>query len=369
MKKTIFHLITGLDVGGAEKMLLKILPLLQNNFNNHVICIKGYGEIGRELQEKGIKVHYLNLKNIFDLGLIIKFQSLIKKYQPDLLVTYLIHADLFGRIFGKLFGIKKIICSVRVKPLNEIKYFPLFILDGLTSFLVNHYHFNSQTVANFYKKYFFLSSKKITVIPNGLELDKYDIKIDINKKKKELGLPINKKIVGCVAKLRKQKGHKYLLKAFQQVQKELKDVILVLVGNGEEIDNLKKLAKDLEIDKNTYFLGDRNDIPEILKTFDVFVLPTLAEGMSNAIMEAMASEVPVITTDIKENQELIKDNESGIVISLKNSKNLHEKILQILKDNNKRHSITYKAKQFIKNNFDIKTNILNWNKLFNINQK
>ena len=136
-KKKILHLITGLEIGGAEMMLLKTLPRMQEDFDNRVCCIRGHGPIGKKLEKAGVPVYYLNLKNIFDLGIILRFKKIIKEFQPKILVTYLIHADLFGRIFGRIFGIKKITCSVRVK-LVQWKYFPLLIIDGLTSFLVNN---------------------------------------------------------------------------------------------------------------------------------------------------------------------------------------------------------------------------------------
>lgn len=316
-RKKILHLITGLEIGGAEMMLLKTLPRMQNDFDNRVCCIIGHGPMGERLEKSGIPVYYLNLKNIFDLGIIWRFKKIIKEFKPDILVTYLIHADLFGRVLGRIFGIKKIVCSVRAK-LIQFKYLPLLFLDALTSPLVTHYHFNSQTVADMYHKFFFLPKRKITVIPNGLETDKYNINIDIEKKKSELRVPQNKVIIGCVAKLRKQKGYKYLISAFTEVLKNNEDVFLLLVGDGNERKNIEKQIENLGISKNTLLLGNRDDIPELLQIIDIFVLPTLFEGMSNALMEAMAAGKPIIATDIPENKELIKDGISGILVPTKN---------------------------------------------------
>jgi len=180
-KKKILHLITGLEIGGAEKMLLKTLPKMQKMFDNRVCCIRGHGPIGEKLEKAGILVYYLNLKSFFNFGIIIQFKKIIKNFKPDILVTYLIHADLFGRFLGRFFGIKKIICSVRVK-LIQFKYLPLLLIDGLSSFLVDNYHFNSKVTANFYQKYFFMPKNKITVIPNGIEIEKFSISIITNEK-------------------------------------------------------------------------------------------------------------------------------------------------------------------------------------------
>lgn len=333
-------------------MLLKTLPRMQDAFDNRVCCIMGHGPMGEKLEAAGIPVYHLDLKNIFDLDVILRFKKIVKEFQPDILVTYLIHADLFGRILGRIFGIKKIICSVRVK-LVQAKYLPLLFLDALTSPLVTHYHFNSQAVADMYRKYFFLPREKATVIPNGLELEKYAIIVDVNRKKQELGLPSDKIIIGCVAKLRRQKGHKYLIAAFAEVLKKNPNAFLLLVGDGDERKDIEKQIKNLSISEKSLLLGDHKDIPEILQTIDIFVLPTLFEGMSNAIMEAMASSLPIITTDIPENRELIENKKTGILISVKNTTAIQKNISLLLKNEDLRKSLGENAKKEIPERFDI----------------
>lgn len=352
-RKKILHLITGLEIGGAEMMILKTLPKMQAAFDNRVYCIMGHGPMGERLEKAGIHVYYLNLKNIFDLSIIIRFKKIAKEFQPDILVTYLIHADIFGRILGRIFGIKKIICSVRAK-LIQPKYLPLLFLDAITSPLVTHYHFNSQAVADMYHKFFFLPKRKITVIPNGLELEKYNIQIDIQKKKQELGLPLDKKIIGCVAKLRKQKGHQYLISAFAEVLKNNKNVFLLLVGDGDERKSIEKQTHDLGITEDVLLIGNRDDIPELLQIIDIFVLPTLFEGMSNALMEAMAAGKPIIATDIPENKELINDNVSGILVPTKNPAAIAKNIQELITDKLQAQNIVTNAKREALERFSLK---------------
>lgn len=340
-RKKILHLITGLEVGGAEMMLLKTLPCMQSDFDNRVCCIHGHGPMGEKLESAGIPVYYLNLKNIFDLNIIFRFKKIIEVFHPDVLVTYLIHADLFGRVLGKIFGIRKIICSIRVK-LVQWKYIPLLILDGLTSFLVNHYHFNSQAVADMYTKYFFLSKEKITVIPNGLEIEKYQIPIDRIAKCKELGLPDNIPLIGCIGRLEKQKGQKYLLEAFAILLKNTQ-AFLIFIGDGSDKKQLETLSKKLGIKSSVKFLGKRTDVPEILQILAIFVLPSLYEGMSNAMMEAMATGLPIIATDIPENRELLGKN--GVLIPPRNPSVLAEKISFILENNTFAEELKVSAKK------------------------
>lgn len=362
-KKKILHLITGLEIGGAEMMLLKTLPKMQNDFDNRVCCIRGHGPIGLKLENDGVPVYYLNLKNIFDLSVIFRFKKVIREFEPDILVTYLIHADLFGRIFGRIFGMRKIVCSVRVK-LVQWKYLPLLILDGLTSFFVDHYHFNSQTVANMYLKYFFLAKEKVTVIPNGLEIEKYQVSIDRIAKCKELEIPIDVSIIGCVGRLEKQKGQKYLLEAFALFLEENERVFLILIGDGSDKEQLEVLSRKLKIENSTKFLGNRSDIPEILHVINIFILPSLYEGMSNALMEAMATGLSIIATDIPENKELLGSEENGIFVPPYNVFALAKKMSFILRNKTYAKKIGVSAKKEAMKRFSLDTIIYNFVSLF-----
>ena len=334
-------------------MLLKILPRMQDVFDNRVCCIMGHGPMGEKLEEAGVLVYYLNLKNIFDLGIIFRFKKLIREFEPEILITYLIHADLFGRIFGRIFGIKKIICSVRVK-LIQLKYLPLLFLDALTSPLVTHYHFNSQAVANMYHTFFFLSKRKITIIPNGLEVEKYQVKINANKKKDKMNIPRNKFIIGCIGRLEKQKGQKYLLKAFVDIVNKFPDSVLIFVGDGSDRKKLEKISAALGVEDSVFFLGKRNDIHEILQIIDVFVLPSLYEGMSNALLEAMAAGKIIIATDIPENKELIENGVSGILVPARSSHTLAKAILDIFMNKPLIRSIKLSAKKEALEKFSLK---------------
>lgn len=341
-RKKILHLITGLETGGAEMMLLKTLPSLQEIFDNHVCCIRGHGPIGKKLSDAAIPVHYLELKNIFDLGIILRFKKIIQIEKPDLLVTYLIHADLFGRIFGRLFGIKKIICSVRVK-LIQIKYLPLLLLDALTSPLVTRYHFNSQVVADMYHRYFFLPKRKSTVIPNGLDITLYQKEINKNQKKQELSLPQDSIIISCVGRLEKQKGQEYLIKALVPLSQNQPNLHLLLIGAGSNEKMLKELAKNLKIAPQVHFLGKTDDVPQLLAISDIFTLPSLYEGMSNALMEAMATGLPIVATDIPENKEVIENN--GLLVPPKDSKVITQALQILLQHPEKRLLFGQNAKQ------------------------
>lgn len=349
-KKRIFHLITGLDIGGTENQLLKILPRLQNDFDNRVCTLLGDGPIGKKLREADIKTYHLNLSLRNILRSIIEFRKIIKEFQPDILVTYLIHSDLFGRIFGRLFGVKKIICSQR-GSLMQWEWLRFF--DKITKFLVTKYIVQTEIAKKKLLKKLNLSKEKIKVIPNAINLDEYNFEINKKKKEAELGIkPDNINIV-CVSKLRKGKGHVFLLTAFEKTYEIYNNINLLIVGGGELKNTLLKQLVNYNSINNIYFLGERDDIKEILKISDIFVLATEAEGMSNAILEAMAAGLPVITTDIIENRELIKDNQTGIMIPVNKSDEIAKSLQQLINNPELARRIGNSAKKELFLNYDI----------------
>lgn len=360
-KKKILHLITGLEVGGTEMMLLKTLPRLQGDFDNYVCCIIGHGPIGKRLEKAGIHVHYLELKNIFDVGAVWKFRKVVKEFRPDILVTYLIHADLFGRVFGRLFGIRRIICNQRGKLLQ---WEFLRIVDRATKFLVTKYIVQTETAKQELMRKLHLPGGRFEVIPNVIDPAEFNFEIDIKKKREELDLSPDDIVIICVSKLRRGKGHEYLLEAFETLSLQTKrgdskigKPKLIIVGDGEQKETLLKQVGGYTSKPDILFLGNRTDVKEILAISDIFVLPTLGEGMSNAIMEAMASGLPVITTDIPENCELIENGGNGILIPPMDTDSLVQTMENLLNNTRQRDLLRKNAKNQILKLFNINTTI------------
>ncbi|MBW3019689.1 glycosyltransferase [Candidatus Woesearchaeota archaeon] len=336
-------LITGLGVGGAENHLLKVLPKLKIPL--FVVSLTNLNDVGKELEKKGIKVYYLGLrKDLINIFLVVlRFRKIIKMEKPTVLDTYLIHANLFGRIFGKLFGIKKIISSVR-NDYSDLKF--MNFLDKNTSRLVKLYVPNSKSLVPYLKRNG-VTKNKIKILPNCIDFEK--IKKELNEKfsiKEELSLNKNDKVIVSVARLEKQKNLSCLIKAMKYLDDSFK---LLLVGYGSEKDNLVKLTSELKLKERVFFLGKRKDVLNIVNSSDIFVLPSFKEGMSNALLEAMALGKKCVVSDIPQNTVVIEGYDVGISFKVKNDKDLALKIKKIIatKVSNK------KLLEFVKNNYDV----------------
>lgn len=330
-RKKILHLITGLELGGgAENMLLQLLLKMRGELDNRVCAIKGRGEIGKKLEDSGMPVYYLELKSIFDFGIIFRYRKVLKDFNPDVQVNYLIHADIFGRVFGKIFRVKKIVPYIR--NIHRNRRF-LMLLDKITLLLAYFVLTNSETAKKYYIEKMGVRADKIKCIPNAVDISRFEnVKVTREEKLKELGIPENKFIIGCVARLEKQKDISTLIKAFALVHKKNPETHLIIVGHGKEKGNLINLAKNLRLVENILFLEKRKDMPEIYKALDLFVLPSLNEGMSNAILEAMVMRKVIITSDIEENKELIENGKDGLNFEKGKYKNLADTIMKILEN-------------------------------------
>ncbi len=354
-KKCILHLISGLEVGGAETQLLRILPELQAYHDNIVCCVRGRGPIGKELEKNGIPVRYLDFGGFSDVMVIRRFYCAIKELSPDIIVTYLIHADLYGRIFGKIFGVKKIVSSKRGALLQ---WEWLARIDWFTKWMVSHYLVQTRSAQNEWMGRLHLSEDRFSIVPNGLDISHFETPIDKNEECKKLSIDTTSFIITCVSRLRKGKGHEVLLKAFETFYKRNQNTTLLLVGDGERESELKGQIENYASRNNVFFLGNRSDVPIILALSDLFILPTEGEGMSNAIMEAMAAGLPIITTDIPENRDLIEEGRTGILFPVSDDEILSDKISFLLENTKLREELGKNAKKEAREKYDVEKVVL-----------
>ena len=360
-KKKIIHIISSLDSGGCENMLLRTLPLLLDEFEHRIITLRELGELAPQFAEKGIPVTTIHWGWVFDFPGYRRLLSETRRCAPDVVITYLFHADMIGRLFlrpalslrAKHGDLVPIIPFLRT-TYNHPKYLIARLLEKVTKGLVSCYLANSEAVKNFYVSEVGVPAEKITVIPNGIDTDFFDNIQPDPMLRKALGITPDDFVIICVANLHPNKGHCYLLQAFEAVYKKHPETYLLIVGDGVECDPLKNQMHGYASKNNISFLGRRTDVPELLKISNLFVLPTLFEGQSNALMEAMACGLPIITTDIPENCELICNEKTGLLIPPHNSYTIAIAIENLLCDKKKSLEIGTNAKLHIRQQFNVR---------------
>lgn len=209
-----------------------------------------------------------------------------------------------------------------------------------------------------------IPENKIIIIYNGVDYRTFQPGPPCPNLKKELGLPDNILIIGTVARLIKEKGIEQIIECSQIIKRLRKDVFFLIVGDGPHRSYLEKTVYDHRLDDRIIFIGYRKDIGELLKIMDIFVLPSLSEGLGIALLEAMAMEKPVIGTNVGGISEIIANEENGYLFPPGNINELAEKIVSLIEQPQKRQQFAIQGRKFIEEKFSLKEMIAKTEELY-----
>lgn len=198
------------------------------------------------------------------------------------------------------------------------------------------------------------STEKFTIIHSGVKLDYFmNMSIDIKAKKKELGIPPGYNVVGTIGRLVPIKGYKYLISAAKMIVEEIDKTVFVIVGDGYLKFELERYAEALGVRKDIIFTGWRADSSDILCLFDIFVLPSLNEGMGRVIIEAMALGKPIVASSVGGIIDLVRNGENGILVPPRDSDALGNAILQLIRNKDLAEELGRNGKAMVYPEFDI----------------
>ena len=366
----IIHIITGLGDGGAEHILFKICKY--DTINKHlVISLKGPGKYFPLLRKIGIKVYYLNFK-FYSFNKFIFLIKLLRSLKPDIVQTWLVHADFLGSIAARLAGIKNILWNIRYSniELGKAKLATILIIKILSilSYFIPKFII---TVSKKAKKIYGgvgYNKKIFRFIPNGYDTTILKIsKIQKTKFKKKNKLKSNIMIIGNVARYDPQKDHINLLNALSILRTKNFNFYCFLIGTNINQDNLTLIneIKKLKLSNNVKLLGQVNNIVEVMNGLDLHVLSSsYGEGFPNVVAESMACGTPNVVTDIGDSASIV--GKTGWVVPAKNSIKLARAIEKTYLEKNsmKWNKRCIKARSRIKEKFSIRRMINLYNKLW-----
>jgi glycosyltransferase involved in cell wall biosynthesis len=287
--------ITDLDVGGAEQCLVNIVcGLDRQQWEPHVYCLGQRGALVDRLEQSGIPCTCLDWRGWPDAWRMLSLARRLRRFQPQLLQTFLFHGNLAGRIAGTLAGVPIIVSGIRVA--EKEKHWHLR-LERLTRRLVACHVCVSEAVADFSIREARLPPERVVVIPNGVNVDRFASATAVPNE--ELNAPPQTRWMISVGRLHPQKGHRLLIEAVGPLLRERPDWRLMIVGDGPLRAELDQQINQSGCHEQIVLLGFRRDVPRLLKSASLFVLPSLWEGQPNAILEAMAAGLPVVATDVE----------------------------------------------------------------------
>lgn len=318
----ILHIIEDLELGGAERRLVNDLKYLDRNKFVHVICALRPKVEFKEEHLAGLPVYIFDVNSIYKLFKNLpRIDEIINKHRIDIIHTQLFWADLAGRLLKFLHPGIKLITTIQSSAHednnSDLYSYKRKIIDGITGRLLNDgFIAVSEHVKQVSIRTAGFSPDKTRVIYNSVDLEYETPASKIKKLREEFRLNDNEKVVLSTGRLVPAKGHAYLIKAIPFVKKIFPGVKLIIIGEGPEKENLIRECRKLNISNNVLFAGKRNDARDILRLGNIFVFPALyGEGLSLALLEALASGIPCIVTSLPQNEEAVKDYENGMVVS------------------------------------------------------
>jgi glycosyltransferase involved in cell wall biosynthesis len=330
----ILYIIGSLVLAGAGRHLFEVLQGLdRSRFNPVVCCFEKTGPFVRHIEGLNIKVEGLALPNIRDPRFFVRLlpiMRIVKKERIDIVHTYLFPANFFGAVTAKMGGASAIVTSRR--GMNELEKKSHIIAYRYSNFLVDKIITVSEASKISAVKSEKVNSGKVISIHNGIDMERFNGNCNALKTKTELGLKKDHRLVGTVANLKPVKGYQYLVKAIPKIVDSVPNTRFVFAGEGPLREELTGLAGRLKISEKILFAGRRHDIPQILHALDLFVLPSLSEGISNSLLEAMSAGKAVIATAVDGNLEVVTDGETGFLVPPKDSQALSDAVIKVLSD-------------------------------------
>jgi len=364
----ILHVINGLDDGGAEGVLYRICTY-DKEHEHIVLSMQGLGKYGELLRCQGIEVRVLNISTFKTLpNAILKFREVLKETKPDLIQTWMYHANIFAGILTKIFYYKKpVLWNIRctIMKLGEagLATYLLAYLGSLLSYFIpdctivcgNSIKLDHQHVG--YKR------SKIKIIENGFDLEYFKppqisqrINIDFVKR----GL-----IVGVLGRFHPQKNHELAIKACSLAIRKGVNIKLYLAGSRITTDEpvLKNSIREHGMENFTRLFGALKDVRIFFNEIDVLLLPSkFGEGFPNVLAEAMAYRIPCIATSIGDSERIIE--QTGWVVSPQKPEEIvsaFEKIIE-MKKNKSWLKMKNSARKRIEQNFSISKMITSYSK-------
>ncbi len=359
--KSLCLIITGLSTGGAETMLFKLLQNLdRSRFAPTVISLTTQGEIGPRIEALGIPVHALGMKpGRPSPTAFMRLVKLLRESRPDVVHTWMYHADLLGGLAARLAGIRAVAWCIRNSDLSPSlsKWATLRVVQACA--LVSHWlprrilscseRARAVHAAAGYR------SGRFFIIPNGFDLGSFAPDSAARESvREELELPPDAPLVGLIARNDPQKNHPGFIEAAKRIRQQLPTAHFLLAGTGIDWGNapLGQAITQAGLQESFHLLGRREDIPRLMASLDVLASSSFGEAFPNVLGEAMACGVPCVVTDVGDSAEIVGD--TGRVVAPGNMAALGDQLVDLLTlSMAERKALGLRARERVRDRFEI----------------
>ncbi|MCP5244453.1 MAG: TIGR03088 family PEP-CTERM/XrtA system glycosyltransferase [Burkholderiales bacterium] len=330
----IAHVIHRLDVGGLENGLVNLINRIPPSQYRHVIiCIEDYTDFRQRITRDDVQVIALNKRVGYDLKLYTKLFRVLRELKPDIVHTRNL-AALEAQLIAVAARIKARVHSEHGRDISDLKgeNFKYNLLRKIIYPFVDHFITVSKDLEVWLTNLLGVSSNRISQIYNGVDNHRFSPGQPTHSGLAPSGFfSENSFVIGSVGRMEAVKDYPSLVRAFLQIIEKIPAarmrLRLMIVGDGSSRNECLSLVRQANADDLVWFPGERSDIPEFMRMMNLFVLPSLGEGISNTILEAMSSGLPVVATRVGGNIELVEEARTGILVSPGKQSELMEAML------------------------------------------
>lgn len=338
----ILYVIRSLEKGGTENQVITLLRHLHRKTHLcHVFALEPGGSLQGILDDLGVSVYSGDLNDTdfyrapWKLLLCqLKLISVLRRIRPQVVHSFLPLATAMGALAGRVTNVPSIITGRRALATHQERHAILKPLDRFANALSHRVTVNSKAVWEDTIRRDHIDPLKLTLIYNGVNSEPFEsARTQRTAVRRQLGLKDHEPVIIAVANLIPYKGHADLIRAAKQVIEIIPESRFLLVGEDRGIlKDLENQVKAMGISERVMFLGQRNDIPQLLAACDLSVLASHEEGFSNVVLESMVAGLPVIATDVGGNREAVLDGVTGWLVPPGDPAAMAEKIILTLND-------------------------------------
>jgi glycosyltransferase involved in cell wall biosynthesis len=338
-------------VGGAEEMVLNLVRHLPPQFEPAVVCIHEAGPIGEEIRRTGVPFRVLGLQpgllRPFD---VLRLRDFLHDCEPHIVHTFLLTGSLYGRFAAMMAGVPIVIGTEvniyeRKRALHTLaERWLMRHTDAVVT--------SAESVRDFYLKQVRADPAKVGVIYNAVDWSQLETTMTRGQMRAELGIPGGVPLAGIIARLTEQKAHRVLFDALDR-RPDLAALHLLVVGDGELRDELRRRADALGLDTRVHFAGARRDLGNVLAAIDLFVMPSLWEGLPLSLVLAMGAGLPVIATRVAGIPEVVQDGVSGLLVQPGDKEELGAAVSRLIGDDTLRVLLGQAARAFVRPRFGV----------------
>lgn len=357
------HTVLSLEMGGLEKVVSDtVTGLDKDRYDVEVCCFDTLGHFAPSLKDYGVKVNLLiRDQNRYDIFFPFRLKKLLHERKTDILHM---HSGTFflGTQAALLAGISRMVYTDHGRHLIEPKI--LLAMDRFCGFFVKKIIAVSNELEKYLVDVVRLPAVKTSTIINGINTDlfspgpKYPALLD------ELKIPSSHRIIGTVGRLAEVKDQVSMIKVFVKVLEQVSDVTLLLIGDGPLLPVLQQTAKDFNVAGNVVFAGKRTDTSRLLNLIDIFMLTSLSEGTSISLLEAMASGVTPVVTDVGGNPFIVQHKANGIVVRLGDIPGMADAVISLLNHDELRDKYSLNAVASVRRDYSLKNMIDKYSALY-----